>query len=80
MTVAHEADAIATGLTQASSVMAPVRSSGFASAIVTQSLTPSKERAAPWRPLAVRVAPEMVPLLAEAEASWAAVPEGSSKP
>ena len=53
----------AAGYTQASSVIPVVRSSEAASGTVTQSLTPSNESAPPCRPLAVHVAPEIVPVL-----------------
>jgi len=51
------------GLTQAERVSAPVRSRLLASLTVTQSLTPSKERAEPNLPLVVQPAQEMVPAL-----------------
>jgi hypothetical protein len=58
----------ATGRIHASIVMAVVRSSEFASGIVTQSLTPSKLSAPPDLPV-VRVGPEIVPALPLPEAS-----------
>ena len=47
--------------------------------MVTQSLTPSKERALPKRPWAIRVAPLMVPVLPRPEASTTVEPLASSK-
>src|SRR5262249_49810063 len=62
------------GLTQASIVMAFVRSSVFASLTVTQSLTPLNERALPYLPEVVQVAPEMAPLFALPDESVALGP------
>ncbi len=70
----------AVGLTQASSVMAAVRSSESASGTLTQSFTPSKERALPNLPVAERVAPEIVPVLPVPDSSTVLAPEASSKP
>ena len=64
----------AVGLTHASIVSPVVRSSGFASGTVTQSLTPSKLSAPPNRPAAVRVAPQIVPVLLPPEPSATVVP------
>ena len=68
------------GFTQASSVMPATRSSDTESGTVTMSPEPSKLRALPKRPSAVRAAPEIVPTLPRPEASKADVPDGSSKP
>ena len=57
-----------------------VRSSEPASLTVTQSLIPSNDSALPYLPLAVRVAPEIVPLLPLPEASVTVVPDASLKP
>ena len=67
------------GYTQASSVMPVVRSSDAESLMVTQSLTPSKERALPKRPWVIRVAPLMVPVLPLPEPSTTVEPLASSK-
>ena len=50
------------GRTQASSVIAFVRSSAAVSATVTMSLTPSNESAPPLRPAVDQTAPAIVPL------------------
>src|SRR5438093_9378728 len=71
---------IAVGDTQASSVMPVVRSREAASATVTQLLTPPNDRALPYFPLVVQVAPETVPLFPLPEASAATVPAPSLKP
>src|SRR4051794_2014753 len=68
------------GLTHASSVAAVVRSSEFASATVTQSLTPSKDSAPPYLPPVAHVGPDSVPLLPDGDASLADVPLVSLKP
>ena len=65
------------GLTHASRVMPLERSRDAESAIVTQSLTPSKERALPVLPVA-QVGPESEPLLPEPELSAAVLPEPAS--
>ena len=52
----RHAEPSAVGKTHASSVMRLVRSSDAASAIVTQSLTPSNESARPNLPVVMRVA------------------------
>ena len=65
------------GLTHASSVIPVDRSSELVSAIVTQSLTPSKERAPPFLP-AAQTAPESVPWLPLPEVSATEVPEPAS--
>src|SRR5437867_3080842 len=67
------------GLTHASSVMPAVRSRSLASATVTQSLTPSKDNAAPFLPAVDQEAPEMVPVCALPDASAVDVPVPSSK-
>src|SRR5262245_57239943 len=69
----------AAGLTQASRVMAPVKSRLLESLTVTQLLLPLKDRAPPNLP-AVQVAALTVPLLPLPEESPTAVPEPSSKP
>ena len=56
-----------------------VRSREGASLTVTQSLTPSKERALPKRPWVMRLAPLMVPVLPLPEASTTVEPLASSK-
>jgi hypothetical protein len=71
--------AIVVGFTHASSVIPVVRSSDAASAIVTQSSSPSNASAPPARPVA-RVAPEIVPGLPLPDASVAVVPDASSNP
>jgi hypothetical protein len=53
------------------------RSSEAESGIVTQSLTPSNERALPVLP-AAHVGPEIVPVLPEPELSAAELPEPAS--
>jgi hypothetical protein len=58
--------------------MPVVRSSEFASAIVTRSLTPSNDRAPPVCPWADHVAPLMVPLFPLPETSARAEPEPAS--
>src|SRR5262245_60167515 len=68
------------GLTQASSVIRWVRSREAASATVTQLLVPLKERAFPYLPAVVHVAPERVPVLLVPEESAVVVPAPSSKP
>ena len=70
----------AAGFTQASSVARLVRSSEALSATVTRSLTPSNVSAEPKRPVVMRVAPLIVPVLPRPEASVTVVPFGSSKP
>ena len=62
------------GNTHASSVMPVVRSSDGASATVTQSLTPSKDRALPNFPCVLQVAPEIVPVRPLPEVSATVVP------
>jgi hypothetical protein len=57
-----------------------VRSSAAASATVTQSLTPSNDRALPNRPAVVQTAPATVPACPPPEASPAVVPVPSLKP
>ena len=73
---------IAVGRTQASSVIAFVRSSELASGTETRSLTPSNVIAPPNLAVAVvRTAPPaIVPVLPRPEASVAVVPVASSKP
>src|SRR4051795_726325 len=68
------------GLTHASSVNAFVMSSEFASATVTQSLMPSKDRAPPNFPVVDQTGPDSVPSLAEGDESRAVVPVASLKP
>ena len=68
------------GRTQASTVMLALRSSELASGTVTQSFTPSNESALPNLPVAVRVAPEIVPVLPVPDSSTVLAPEASSKP
>jgi hypothetical protein len=68
------------GFTQASTVIPVVSSSEVASAIVTRSLTPSKESAEPCLPAPVQAAPEMTPALPLPEASPALVPPLSPNP
>ena len=70
----------AEGRTHASSVIAFVRSSEFASGVVTQSLTPSKLSAEPYRPAAFQVAPDTVPVLPAADESAAVEPEPALNP
>src|SRR6476619_5188449 len=53
---------MADGWTHASRVIPVVRSNPAESATVTQSLTPSNERAPPYLPV-VQVAPEIVPVI-----------------
>ncbi len=60
--------------------MLAVRSSELASGTVTQSFTPSNESALPNLPVAVRVAPEIVPVLPVPDSSTVLAPEASSKP
>jgi hypothetical protein len=67
------------GRTQASRVIAVVRSSDAESATVTQSLTPSKLRALPNLPV-VQVAPLTVPPFPRPDPSAVPVPEPSSNP
>ena len=74
----HAAPAPA-GLTHASSVIPPARSSDAASATVTQSSTPSNDSARPKRPSATRVAPLTVPWLPRPDASATCAPFASSK-
>jgi hypothetical protein len=71
---------MAEGRTHASTVMPVVRSREAASATVTQSLTPSNDRAPPYLPAAVQAAPETVPALELPEPSAAVVPVVSLKP
>ena len=61
-------------------MIAVVKSSGFASATVTKSLTPSKLSARPKRPPVERVAPLIVPVWPRPDPSATVVPEASSKP
>ena len=68
------------GETHASSVIAVVRSSEFASGTLTKSFVPSNVSAPPNRPCALRAAPEIVPSLLAVDASSAVVPLASSKP
>src|SRR3954469_4588563 len=68
------------GRTQASSVIALVRSRLLASGTLTWSLTPSKDSAEPNLPVSERVGPLIVPTLPVPEASVAVVPVVSSKP
>src|SRR5689334_13873323 len=65
------------GLTQASRVMPLVRSSELASATVTRFEVPLKDRAPPYLPPAVQLAPVTVPLLPVPDASLATVPDVS---
>src|SRR5262249_28193298 len=69
----------AVGLTHASSVIPFVRCRDAESATVTRSPVPLNERAPPYLPRAVRVAPVMVPLLPVPELSSTAVPLASPK-
>src|SRR4051795_8324088 len=71
---------MAVGRTHASSVMPVVRSRLLASGTLTQSLTPSKLSAEPYRPAGVREGPLSVPPLPRPEAAVAVVPDASSKP
>src|SRR5687768_13828288 len=64
----------AVGNTHADSVMPTVRSSALLSATVTQSFTPSNDRALPYLPCVVQVAPEMVPVRPLPVTSTAVVP------
>ena len=66
------------GLTQASTVIAFVRFSDEDDGIVTRSFSPSKLSPWPYFP-AVRVAPEIVPVLPLAVLSYAVLPLVSSK-
>ena len=61
-TLRHDPAPFAVGKTHASSVIPVVRSSALASATVTQSLTPSNDRALPNLPAVVHVAPLSVPV------------------
>src|SRR5688572_25423739 len=72
--------AIAVGRTQASTVIPVVRSSVARSATVTQSLTPSNDRALPLCPAVVQVAPEIVPAGPLPDLSAVVVPAPSSNP
>ena len=67
------------GRTQASSVIAVVRSRAAVSATVTQSLTPSNESAPPFLPAADQVAPEIVPACPRPEMSASVGPLPASK-
>ena len=78
VTTVRQIASCAVGFTQASRVMPLVKSSDALSAIVTQSLTPSNDRALPVLPAVVQVGPESVPLLAEPELSASEVPEPAS--
>src|SRR5688500_16133502 len=80
MRAVDQSAAAAAGLTHASRVRPLVRSRELASATVTQSSTPSKDRARPNRPAVVQVAPERTPLLPKPELSEAVAPAPSSKP
>src|SRR5262245_13471526 len=68
------------GLTHASSVIAPPRSSDELAGMVTQLPLAVKLIPAPNLPFGVRVAPVIVPLLPAGEESVTLVPDGSSKP
>ena len=70
----------ADGLTHASNVIPAVRSSEFESATVTQSLTPSKLSAEPYRPAALHTGPEIEPTFPFPDESAAVVPEPASNP
>src|SRR6266496_2792291 len=69
----------AVGFTQASSVIALVRSSEVESATFTMLLTPLKLSAEPNLPLVVQVAPEIVPLFPLPDRSGSEVPDPWSK-
>src|SRR5919109_426179 len=77
MRTVRQTEPFASALTQASSVSEPVRSSDAASATVTQSFSPSKESAPPYRPEVVQDAPDTVPALPSDEASRASDPADS---
>src|SRR5712691_10087875 len=66
------------GFTHASSVIPAVTSSDGASGMLTRLLTPLKLSAAPYRPCATHVAPEIVPLLPLPDVSATVVPEPAS--
>ena len=67
------------GLTHASSVMPPVRSSELESGTDTRSFTPSNDSACPNRP-AAQAAPETVPALLLPEESRTETPAPSLNP
>ena len=79
ITVRHAVVALA-GCIQADKVMPVVRSRLAESATSTRSSSPSNERAPPFLPVAVHVAPLKVPLLADPERSAVTDPEPSSNP
>src|SRR5262245_13764031 len=68
------------GLTQASRVMPVVRSRLVECGIVTQSFTPSNDNVPPYRPAAVQVAPDTVPLFPVPDMSAVVAPDPSLNP
>src|SRR5688572_26886194 len=76
--IVRQSEPEAVGLTQAESVIPLVRSRSFASAMVTQSLTPSNESAPPFLPVADHVAPVIVPVCPLPVASAAVGPVPAS--
>src|SRR5262245_42047286 len=79
MVVHPEAGAAPDSRTQASRVMPVVRSRAVEWGTVTQSSTPSNDRALPDLP-ATQVAPEMVPFIPLPALLLTVVPDPSSKP
>src|SRR5258705_10716954 len=73
MTSAHQPITV-DGWTQASSVIAVIKCNDGASGIVTSDALPSNDRALPYLPAAVQVAPINPPVLPVPEASVALVP------
>ena len=80
MKIAVRQPVLELGLTQASSVIAFVRSSEAESGTSTRLLVPLKLSAPPYLPPVVRVAPTVVPLFWDEEESVTVVPAASSKP
>src|SRR5690348_5043858 len=75
----HSQPLIAVGYTHASSVMALARSREAESATVTQLFVPLNDRALPYLPEVLQVAPEIVPAFPFPEASPSVEPVPSSK-
>ena len=70
----------AVGITHASSVIPVVTSSEFESLICTRLLEPLKDKAPPYLPPAMRVAPLIVPVFPLPDSSVTLGPEPSLKP